>query len=349
MQGEAAKTNMDGLAFSTSWQTVSGNYPELIALSDFESGSESDSETSPSKDIQIEYAPAVAISDTTLSPQANGMALDVAVSEGSVGFGGTETAVIRIRQPRTGASLTITPNTTQEYNVTDFDTQNLYDADGSLKSPKLSISTENNQFTEIDVTVSGDEDMFNRSIFAQYVVELQTAQGTVLDETDPGLRAVGYPGQLSQSATEGIIEVTFPRVASVDDSWDVEYRIRNENRETLISKPVTNVQTRNNFSVNVSSGRLSEGTYRQVLVLKQNESDPVNKQILRIFTFGDDGIRITDGQTGGVEEPQSPVDEFDTDGNGDIEITELGQAGQAFASGELTITELGEVGAAFAS
>jgi hypothetical protein len=48
-------------------------------------------------------------------------------------------------------------------------------------------------------------------------------------------------------------------------------------------------------------------------------------------------------------EPQSPVDEFDTDGNGDIEITELGQAGQAFASGELTITELGEVGAAFAS
>jgi hypothetical protein len=75
----------------------------------------------------------------------------------------------------------------------------------------------------------------------------------------------------------------------------------------------------------------------------------VNKQILRIFAFGDDGIRITDGQTGGVEEPQSPVDEFDTDGNGDIEITELGQAGQAFASGELTITELGEVGAAFAS
>jgi hypothetical protein len=43
------------------------------------------------------------------------------------------------------------------------------------------------------------------------------------------------------------------------------------------------------------------------------------------------------------------VDEFDEDGNGDISITELGQAGQAFASGELTITELGKVGAAFAS
>ena len=50
-----------------------------------------------------------------------------------------------------------------------------------------------------------------------------------------------------------------------------------------------------------------------------------------------------------VTEPTSVVDEFDEDGNGNVEITELGQAGQAFASGELTIVELGEVGAAFAS
>jgi hypothetical protein len=46
---------------------------------------------------------------------------------------------------------------------------------------------------------------------------------------------------------------------------------------------------------------------------------------------------------------QSIVDEYDVDGNGNISISELGQAGQAFASGELTITDLGEVGAAFAS
>ncbi len=48
-------------------------------------------------------------------------------------------------------------------------------------------------------------------------------------------------------------------------------------------------------------------------------------------------------------EPQSVVDEFDEDENGDIGIIELGQAGQAFASGELSITELGQIGAAFAS
>jgi hypothetical protein len=48
-------------------------------------------------------------------------------------------------------------------------------------------------------------------------------------------------------------------------------------------------------------------------------------------------------------EPDSIVDEYDANNDGDISITELGQAGRAFASGELTITELGEIGTAFAS
>jgi hypothetical protein len=48
-------------------------------------------------------------------------------------------------------------------------------------------------------------------------------------------------------------------------------------------------------------------------------------------------------------EPQSVVDEYDTDNDGDISITELGAAGADFASGELTITELGRLGTEFAS
>jgi hypothetical protein len=50
-----------------------------------------------------------------------------------------------------------------------------------------------------------------------------------------------------------------------------------------------------------------------------------------------------------VAEPQSVVDEYDTDNDGTISITELGAAGADFASGELTITELGRLGAEFAS
>jgi len=50
-----------------------------------------------------------------------------------------------------------------------------------------------------------------------------------------------------------------------------------------------------------------------------------------------------------VAEPQSVVDEYDSNDDGTISITELGAAGADFASGELTITELGRLGAEFAS
>jgi hypothetical protein len=60
-------------------------------------------------------------------------------------------------------------------------------------------------------------------------------------------------------------------------------------------------------------------------------------------TVSADPLRIS------VIAAESPVERYDTDGNGNIDIIELGQAGQDFASGELTITELGEVGQAFAS
>jgi hypothetical protein len=55
-----------------------------------------------------------------------------------------------------------------------------------------------------------------------------------------------------------------------------------------------------------------------------------------------DSIELT------VEPPADPVARF-SDEQGNIGISELGEAGQAFAEGDLSITELGEVGAAFAS
>lgn len=43
-----------------------------------------------------------------------------------------------------------------------------------------------------------------------------------------------------------------------------------------------------------------------------------------------------------------PAGEYDTNGDGEIGISELGTAGVDFARGELSISELGAVGAAFA-
>ncbi|ERG96435.1 S8 family serine peptidase, partial [Haloquadratum walsbyi] len=47
--------------------------------------------------------------------------------------------------------------------------------------------------------------------------------------------------------------------------------------------------------------------------------------------------------------PDTPAERYDSNGDGNIDIIELEQAGNDFASGELTIAELGQVGRAFAS
>lgn len=233
------------------------------------------------------------------------MALDVGISEGAVEFGGTDTAVVQIRKPSTGASLTITPDTTTQYNVTGFDTQNLYEADGSLKSPdrdRLSINTESGEFTQINVTVSGDREIFTKNAFASYIVAVKTAQGTVIGETEPGLRGIGYPGELSQDATEGTIAVTLSRLSSVDSSWYVEYRASDSDRNTLVSRSATNTDGADNFAVTIDSSRLAEGTYFQDLIIKQNEADPSSQQILRVYGFSSDGLQISDG--GSPDEPR---------------------------------------------
>jgi hypothetical protein len=50
-----------------------------------------------------------------------------------------------------------------------------------------------------------------------------------------------------------------------------------------------------------------------------------------------------------VESPADPVSRFDADGNGNISISELGDAGRAYIDGEISISELAQVGQAYTS
>lgn len=50
-----------------------------------------------------------------------------------------------------------------------------------------------------------------------------------------------------------------------------------------------------------------------------------------------------------VEPPADPVSRFDADGNGNISISELGDAGRAYIDGEISISELAQVGQAYTS
>ena len=222
MEGNAALTNMSGLLFGSIWQTVSGNYPELIALADSDTDSDSDS------DSGSEASPTVSVSR---SPSSSEIAPGEAV---------TLTTEI------TGVSGSVSTSSTYQPPV----------ASATVRS----------------VTVNGAS--------VNPILSEATANGSTVTLGDVG----------------SDVTVTITEELTVSEELNVTHQITGD----------------------VTAGETT------------TEFEPVS-------------VTVTD------IEPQSPVDEFDTDGNGDIEITELGQAGQAFASGQISITELGEVGAAFAS
>jgi hypothetical protein len=101
----------------------------------------------------------------------------------------------------------------------------------------------------------------------------------------------------------------------------------------------------------VTLGDVGTGTDATVRITEEltvGEQTDVTHEITGEVTAGETSTEV-DPVSVTVAEPQSVVDEYDTDNDGTISITELGAAGADFASGELTITELGRIGAEFAS
>jgi hypothetical protein len=98
----------------------------------------------------------------------------------------------------------------------------------------------------------------------------------------------------------------------------------------------------------VDVGTGTDATVRITEELTVGEETDVTHSITGNVTAGETTTEV-DPVTVTVAEPQSVVDEYDTDNDGTISITELGVAGADFARGELTITELGRIGAEFAS
>jgi hypothetical protein len=80
----------------------------------------------------------------------------------------------------------------------------------------------------------------------------------------------------------------------------------------------------------------------------QNETGFATVDILRPGTNTRDVV-VQEVEVNTGSPLDDPAAEFDADADGDIDINELGQAGQAFAQGDLTITELGQIGQEFAS
>ncbi len=113
------------------------------------------------------------------------------------------------------------------------------------------------------------------------------------------------------------------------------------------ANPVTSEATPNGSTVTLSDVG-TEATVTTIEELTAPQETDLTYEITGEATSGETTTEF-DPLSIPVTEPQSVVERYDTDNDGNISITELGAAGSDFASGELSITELGEIGAAFAS
>lgn len=83
----------------------------------------------------------------------------------------------------------------------------------------------------------------------------------------------------------------------------------------------------------------------------ENDSSPGEEQILADGAVNQTKINEPPSNATDLtvrDPPESVVERFDANNDGDINVIELGNAGKEFALGNITITELGKVGQAFA-
>jgi hypothetical protein len=115
------------------------------------------------------------------------------------------------------------------------------------------------------------------------------------------------------------------------------------------ANPILSEATANGSTVTLGDVG-TDATVRITEELTVGEETDVTHSITGNVTIGETTVEIDPVSVTVADiEPQSVVDEYDTDNDGTISITELGAAGADFASGELTITQLGRIGAEFAS
>ena len=220
------------------------------------------------------------------------------------------------------------------------------------------------QQQKLTASDGGSNDFFGRSVSVSD--DGTTALiGAAFASANGSSAGAGYVFTLPQSQPESEpqleIGATVKQSGSPGRQAQVQYTLSSVSGQSSVTLELTSVpqQLTVNQSASTTSGTFESNGQRLVFSSPNEELTPtivfniaesadssatfsINGELLDETSSVTDSVRVEVGNI-------SIVDEFDEDGNGDISITELGQAGQAFASGELTITELGKIGAAFAS
>jgi hypothetical protein len=304
--------------------------------------------------------------------------MNVTVSEGGVSDTGTATVFNPDSVAVDPESSTITPgslvNVTATVQTDDGATVevprltvNDLSSDNTTVLRRTSISEENNGGTFANGTVEATFEAQNVRGSATVTADIAGVTGettlTVQDEAPPTATVTFDDQSVDNGSTS--VNVASARFDGTEDFVIVVHRASpgdngvvdstNEidakigSSDVLTSNSVSDVSV--DLTKNLDEGGNTQLTEDQTLIAMLHFADESGDT-----NFGSpitrDGSPVFD-QANITVTPESPLEgaagDFDTDGNGDIDIQELGDAGTAFTGGELTLDELTQVAIEFTS
>ena len=203
-------------------------------------------------------------------------------------FGPDVSRSIRIRRADTGAEVTVQPQDGEATYTVDGIEMNAGNFIENVESDRLStirLTTQSGGSQEVNVSVSGDIEMFSENAFDPYVIEIVGEDGTVLASTEQRIHAVRYEASITYNGSA----LALTRPPSAQPGWYVELQQDSGEfgpEETTIE---FDHDAGDEFFVAKTEGTdFNESEYFSISIL-ENESDAIGDRLGHLFL-----LEITD-------------------------------------------------------
>ncbi|WP_083902086.1 carboxypeptidase regulatory-like domain-containing protein [Natronorubrum bangense] len=277
---------------SMAWETENvsaGDYEALLTFG----GDDARTTVTVLPDVDLEHT----LVEPTRTDDAFAEVLGVRLTKSSdpIELGADSGTDIQISNPETNESVTLTPDEGSKTLTDEPLRLSIYDGTGAVVSEPTveSISTES---APLNVSVSGNETMFETETFSSYSVSFVDRQSELpLSQTEDRLIGVGYDAQLEQNGTTDEISLSFTRDDAVEESWSVTFDLlelddNDSSPEPVLTKDVPNDAGSDSFEFSIDTADLEAGEYGWKLEIDDSEHD--SPRIIGFVGGDDDPITV---------------------------------------------------------
>lgn len=227
---------------------------------------------------------------------------------GQLSLGGDSDRYIQVRNEDTGSNVLIIPE--QEFtNVGKISLQNVVGDDRQLRpeDDNLILNVDDEFMSDIAFSIDGDADTYESGgVFSTFSVGIVEGRSnpTVLAETENTIRGVGWKrGPLNQEGTSGNSTISFDVDDPLNTSWHVEFRIRDENFNSILG-PTKLENTGDKIEGTIDLSGLSSGTYERWsfdVYPSETQTDDGDAIIGASGILSEQNIVVTEGNDASVQ------------------------------------------------